>query len=290
MQFTLFSENQPKTFRVLRRLLTTYVPSWSRFLPRAGADPITITDTSVKSFETFLGWWRFQYYYCKDDKSCPWNRKTRWDLMDDNGSEYFDVDDPIMWGKKPQDVDFLADHAEAAVEMCIFAIRYEIPRLRLDAIERFAWALNMYQENETWSQHLPWIPSPPYVSPTAYIRAYKYIAADDPFRKLLWQGWYEFGETDEATLAMLPELVLALNASGLRPGGGIMGLYEPCEIHQHANNEEYQACDIRVELAQPGACKKYHQVIRVELQVWGLFDYNGTDSEEDDDGEANEER
>jgi hypothetical protein len=247
MQFTLFSENQPKTFKVLRRLLTTYVPSWSRFLPRAGADPITITDTSVKSFETFLGWLRFQYYYCKDDKSCPWNRKTggpRWDLMDDNGTEYFDVGDPIMWGKKPHDVDFLADHAEAAVEMCIFAIRYEIPRLRLDAIDRLVWCLNRFGEAVTDCREFE------YIGTAAFVTAYGNISLEDPIRSILCESFSEISSNDPDMLSEMPKALLvdALYI-GWERGLGVNSLrWTPCDYHGHANLEEKGACKIRVRM------------------------------------------
>jgi hypothetical protein len=80
--------------------------------------------------------------------------------------------------------------------MFIFASKYEIPRLRQNAIDRLVWCHNRFKNEQ--DEELP----PDYISLATNPRVYEFTQLDAPIRKLLSDGYFEFAEHNEALVSV----------------------------------------------------------------------------------------
>jgi hypothetical protein len=161
--------------------------------------------------------------------------------MKENGFIYYDSNDPIMWNASDEHV---IEHTEAAIEIYIFASTYEIHRLRLDAIDRLVWCHNRIFDTSTL------VDGPlGYVGPSVLTRAYKNTLTSDPIRRLLSEGYYELGcHSDEALLTLPKELLAKMLGWALHGIAFDSGLWEPCSFHEHTDQNERDACEVRVQM------------------------------------------
>jgi hypothetical protein len=244
IDFNITFNNDQKTFKVLRVLLTTYAPSLTGLYRYPGIKSVTLTDVPVQSFEVFLGWLYYEYFNHKDGVPRPWDHKTRvvnLDLMNENGYIYYDSNDPLMWNASDKHV---VEHAEAAIEMYIFAGTYEIPRLRLDAIDRLVWC-----HNRIWATG-GLVDCPlSYIGQASLTRAYENTLKGDKIGDLLSQGYYELGDhKDEALLVLPKELLAKISGWALRCTPFDFGVWDSCDFHEHMDHNERDACQVRVQM------------------------------------------
>jgi len=116
--------------------------------------------------------------------------------------------------------------------MYIFASRYEIPRLRQDAIDRLVWCNN-------W-MFIDYIENPDYyhnhISITAIETLYRNTKPGDPLRGLLGEGYHDYGDQRDVALGQLPKdfLVDILCKVWDKKCDRYGPWRNPCKYHGHA--------------------------------------------------------
>jgi hypothetical protein len=240
VEFNITFNKDQKTFPVLRLVLAVHVPSLAIFFRYPGVKSVTLTDVPVKSFDIFLGWLRFENIATRDDPGSPWPfgspRTPDFGVMNDAGGDYYDSGDPIMW---PRPGDNFMEIGEAAIEMYTFAVKYEIPRLRRDAIDRLVWWHEVrHSEVEIRTG---------YIGIATLVRVYENTCVDDPIHELLSEGYLEFGSRDVETCMALPKRLLAAVLKKTNDGF-LSEPWQPCLYHGHANQAARDACVVRVQM------------------------------------------
>jgi hypothetical protein len=220
------------------------VPSLASVFRFLGITSITLNDIPTKSFEVFLGWLRYEYL----DRARNLRKLSNhtmptlnFELMTTDGRLYHDDDrDPIMWDPRAE---CLAEHAEVAIHLYIFANRYEIPHLRLDAIDRLVWCLNRFDDAEDRSIEVN------FIGTATMVRAWRTISRDDPIRELLCEGFCGMGDHGEETLMELPkELLVSVLLKCQAYWLTNYGPWRPCDYHGHDWERVGETCVVRVQM------------------------------------------
>jgi hypothetical protein len=122
--------------------------------------------------------------------------------LDDDSCAYYHSEGPLIWDNASN----FSDYIEAAINMYIFANRYEVPRLRQDAIDRLVWCNNLMfldldDDEPDYDYH-------DYISITAIETLYRTTKPSDPLRELLSEGYHDYGDQRDAALGQLPKDLL----------------------------------------------------------------------------------
>jgi hypothetical protein len=91
-----------------------------------------------------------------------------------------------------------------------------------------------------------------YISTPALTKAYENTTLDDHLRDLLAEGFHDHGDydDDEILKALLKEFMIdVLRKAFDHKRLGYGPWEEPCKYYQHANKQEREPCEIRVDMA-----------------------------------------
>jgi hypothetical protein len=226
------------------RVLLILVPSLASVFRFPGITSITLNDIPSKSFEVFVGWLRYEYLdFARNLRKLSNHTMPtlNFELMTTDGRQYHDGDrDPIMWDPRAE---CLAEHAEVAIHLYIFANRYEILRLRLDAIDRLVWCLNRFDHAEDHGIEAS------FIGTATLVRAWRATSQNDPIRKLLCEGFSGMGDHSDETFMELPkELLVSLLHICKAYGFDDFGTWRPCEYHGHDWQRVGETCVVRVQM------------------------------------------
>lgn len=135
VEFDIRCGDVHETFDVLRLLLDAYVPSLASLFRFPGVRSVRLDDVTPESFEIFIGWLRFEHFAGVSNSLCPDikpGQPSELTWPDDGSCSCYHSEEPLIWDNASN----FSAYTEAAINMYIFANRYQIPRLRPDAIDR----------------------------------------------------------------------------------------------------------------------------------------------------------
>jgi hypothetical protein len=241
--------NKTKTFTVLRLLLTTHAPAFAKAFAHPGISAIKINDVPPKTFDIFLGWLRMEYWHDTDTALDLWqdlDGHPDW-IYDIHGIDWWHVDnDPLMWDDFASPI---AEYADVAIDMFVFAEAYDIPRLEQDALDRLVWCHNMYEQvSIECLRH-------DYISSLSINKICEITEPGSLVQTMLSDGFFEFGNyKDDELLETLPKSFLIQVMRAIVEDGCIgVGFRDPsetrtCERHSHETEEEELGCRVRVQM------------------------------------------
>jgi hypothetical protein len=173
------------------------------------------------------------------------NRRNRNNVWDDlvasyhptwitdeiDGMDHYRTDcDPLKFA----DYYFLS-MGQDVVDIFIFAEAYDIPRLRLDAIDRLVWCHNRKYEGEG------------YFSAATIEKAYKHTKCGSPLRMILAKGYSAFGDKGVPAMMALPKEFL-VDVLATQAVDGSASELDPCMFHAHESVKEREDCVVRVDM------------------------------------------
>jgi hypothetical protein len=137
--------------------------------------------------------------------------------------------------------------AEAAIEMYIFSKTYDIPRLRVDAIDRLEWCYDTAYSFTSYGT---------FVSASSIRRVYEHTDIDSPVRKWLIAGFSDFFTCSGAFMTDLPHQYFIDIAENYKLQECCPGDKEPitdsgmylCLAHEHECEHEQRGCKRRVDM------------------------------------------
>jgi hypothetical protein len=243
--------NITETFTVLRLLLTTHAPAFAKAFAHPSIRAIKIDNVPPKTFDIFLGWLRMEFWRNTGEGEAldPWDdaeNHPKWILDDEYSLEWnSSKNDPLMWNFVESPI---AEYAEVAIDMFVFAKAYDTPRLEQDALDRLVWCHNMYKlESRSTSPLL----RSAYISSSSINKICDITEPGSLVQRMLSDGWFEYGncQNDELLESLPKSLLIQVMRAIVKDGCIGTGFpFEACDWHGHETEEEKLGCIVRVRM------------------------------------------